>query len=111
MTREELAVLTAARPDVRLRVLPQPDAPDHLWIVTHPCPFYMEGRGCDVHPIRPYNCRRWMCGRNDPRREPFEEAAVQTVVLRSRALRRLYARTQREAQRWARAHGWHESAE
>lgn len=106
VSRDELAVLTAARPDVPLRVLPVPGAPSKAWIVAAPCPFLTEDGRCDVYPVRPYNCRRYLCGREDPWREPYDRAPVPARVLQSRALRRLYARTQREAQRWADQHGW-----
>lgn len=38
----------------------------------HPCPFLSDQGLCLVHEIRPYNCRRFMCGRVDVARESYE---------------------------------------
>lgn len=38
----------------------------------HPCPFLSDQNLCLVHEIRPYNCRRFMCGRVNVARESYE---------------------------------------
>lgn len=65
----------------------------HTALVAGPCPLYgvaSDGRpGCTIHPVRPYNCRRFAC-----------------LKPRTRDDHRFLARLQRKAQRWASKHGW-----
>lgn len=61
---------------------------------------------CTVHAVRPYNCRRWGCYRSDYTQPADMAGPVPVTVLRTRDLRRQYARMQRKAQRWAVTHGW-----
>jgi Fe-S-cluster containining protein len=85
-----------------------------------PCPF-LEGRNqCLVHPVRPYNCRRFGCLRPDVEAEPLVMAPLSRFLkfgsigcsnlrerlVQSRIARRAYALLQRKGQRWALAHGW-----
>lgn len=83
-----------------------------------PCPFLRFDSGlasCSVHAIRPYNCRRFMCGRTSVT-EGYE--ADPDLYLGCRNLhdrldqslefREHYRAAQRRHQReWAEPHGWH----
>lgn len=81
-----------------------------------PCPALVESAGggtrCAVYPTRPFNCRRFMCLRPNPKDEPLEIGGpmgcwnASTRVQVSRAARRFYAHNQRRAQRWALSYGW-----
>lgn len=73
------------------------------------CPL-LDGDGrCTIHPVRPYNCRRFAC-----LREPGEALEVGGPMgcqnaerrLTDRASRRFLILYQRKAQVWARKHGW-----
>lgn len=78
-----------------------------------PCPFYIF-KECLVYPVRPYNCRRFACMRPDPKAEPWEEGGdgpnkvrnVDDRIALSRPARRLAAKIQHKAQKWALKHGW-----
>lgn len=72
-----------------------------------PCPFYRSG--CTIYEIRPYNCRRFSCGRWEPDREPFM-ANPMVLIRGNNDLRWSYRDQQRAAQPWAKAHGWREDA-
>ena len=84
------------------------DRPRFTNLVARPCPFYEASVGCRVYDERPYNCRRFMCGRDDLT-ERFDAGAVEGIpmrVLRSAELRSDYAANQADARGWAEAHGW-----
>lgn len=106
MTVEEAEVLMAQSPAIRLTPGPEPG---FVRMAAAPCPFYRRVTGCAVYGLRPYNCRRYLCGR-DSSAEPFEQAPIPLKVLQDRSLRRQYARNQRRSQRWADAHGWRPDA-
>lgn len=113
-TPAELAEVQAARPDVSVQV--REDAPGLVAFRGGPCP-YLDGATCTVHAVRPYNCRRFACYRVHPSTEPLEAGGPlgswNTLVRvdASRAVRRDYAKRQRKAQGWARAHGWPEGGD
>lgn len=69
-----------------------------------PCPLYRDG-GCSVYAVRPFNCRRFACGRADVSAEPFTDG-VPARFFSDRAFRRQAVLIQRKASSWARAHGW-----
>lgn len=110
-----------AWPIVRLRTLGfSRDQPGYLRMHAGPCPF-LEGQStCTVYPIRPYSCRRFACFRPDVTREVLvldtasDISQYRTIgcanlrqrLVESRVARRMYAVIQRQAQRWARRHGW-----
>jgi Fe-S-cluster containining protein len=79
--------------------------------VARPCPFYEAqetGGVCRIYESRPYNCRRFMCGRDDLT-APYDAGAVDGIpmrVLTSDDLRAQYAQNQADAHGWAEAHGW-----
>ncbi len=73
-----------------------------------PCPLYdASAKACSVYPVRPYNCRRFVCLRPDVTAEPFEADGSNMIdrVTSSRIARRIAEKFQRKAQRWAR-HAW-----
>jgi Fe-S-cluster containining protein len=107
MTGSEREAVTASSP-VHAEWLPSSDA-GFVQLATGPCPYLTadtHGKPlCSVYAVRPYNCRRYMCGR-EACDEPFDPAPVPGVVLDDRHLRRQYALNQRKSQKWANAHGW-----
>lgn len=105
MTVEEAEVLVEQ--DRMIHLEPGPE-PGFVRMRARPCPFYRPSVGCLVYQERPYNCRRYLCGRTSSA-EPFEDMPIPWTVLESRDLRRQYAREQRRAQRWADGHGWRRS--
>jgi hypothetical protein len=78
---------------------------------ARPCPFHIFNE-CVVYEHRPYNCRRFSCLRVNPKEEPLQynnTGGCRNLLDRletSRAARRLYAKIQRKAQRWAVRFGW-----
>jgi Fe-S-cluster containining protein len=85
------------------------DRPRFTKLVARPCPFYeAKDSTCRIYESRPYNCRRFMCGRDDLS-EPFDAGALDGIPARvwtSDALRAQYAQNQTDAQVWADARGW-----
>lgn len=94
--------------------------PQFVILEAGPCPFLRNGNECAVHPIRPFNCRRFGCLRPDPPSEPLQMAPLTPYVkygeigcsnlrdrlVHSRVARRIYELLQRKGQRWALKHGW-----
>lgn len=85
------------------------DRPTFTALVARPCPFLTRDAdglaACAVYDERPYNCRRWMCGRSSAD-EICEQRPIPLRVLRSHELRADYTALQAAAQPWADAHGW-----
>lgn len=89
-------------------------------LLAGPCPLYDgDKRTCTVYSVRPFNCRRFACMRPNVQLEKLNLTASNPILkmnvgcsnlrdrlLQSRSARRLYAKIERKAQRWARAHGW-----
>lgn len=133
MTVEEQAVINDFAehnlPISRLnRINFDPWRPGFVALIAHPCPLheFIDGRStCLVHPVRPYNCRRFACLRPDPHTEPLQLTPLSPVLryglvgcantrkrlIQSRAARRLFDTIQRRAKRWAITHGWKENAD
>lgn len=67
---------------------------------------------CTVWEARPYQCRRFQCGRPDPTTEPYEIGGPLGCYNLSDRLRTsldfamAHAANQRRAQPWALTHGW-----
>lgn len=108
MTKQEATTLVHhAPPTITLHFRPVDEK--FVALKAGPCPLYVF-KTCLAYEHRPYNCRRFACMRPDVKTEKFEAdggnlmARVQT----SRVARRLYAKIQRKAQRWAVQHGWGE---
>jgi len=102
LTHVERAEIERAAPhSVALSFLPHADA-RFVRLVAHPCPLYDHAnRRCTVYDVRPYNCRRFGCVRDDYTAS-FDPS---TRVLGREQKRRLIV-IQRHAQRWGRSHGW-----
>ena len=77
-----------------------------------PCPYLAGDNTCLVYDIRPYNCRRFACGRTDPTQESLESGGSMGCYNLSDRLEtslrfmEWYRAFQRRAQDWARLHGW-----
>lgn len=102
MTHQERAAIeqVSTRP-----FLWRPDAdPRFVRLLAGPCPLLDDTGLCSVYEVRPLNCRRYMCGRQDG--EAWTPDAIPLRVLTNRDLRRQYAVNERKAQRWGRAMGW-----
>lgn len=116
MSEAEAALLFAARAHA-LRPLRWQDHDERRFVrlMTHPCPFLQPDGLCGVYDIRPYNCRRFICGRPQGANEPWAEtpdgrcANVTERLAQSVAFFRHAAEVQAAAQPWALAHGWHTS--
>ena len=119
MTQAERAEIDAAVPDVAPTLVwsAHPTDPRRTLLRAGPCPLLTRdadgAASCSVYAVRPYVCRRFMCGRPDPAREPFEAGGpLGCVNLTDRLEQSLrfyehYRTTQRHAQReWAAPHGW-----
>ena len=120
MTPQEAQLIHDVRPE-----LPFYQHPDQrfVFLAGKPCPLLAYDQYhkavCTEYAIRPYNCRRFGCFRPDPSVEPYEAERVDperlrlgcanlSDRLRSRPVRRAYAKLQRKAQKWALKHGWSE---
>ncbi len=80
-------------------------------LMAHPCPFLTESNQCSVYEIRPYNCRRFICGRPRHSTEPWimrknGECRNMTGRLTSNKFFAHVLLVQAEAQVWGQAHGW-----
>jgi Fe-S-cluster containining protein len=112
VTAQERDALMAARPEVAAEFVTQADG--WVFLRARPCPYFRRddvGKGlCTVYAVRPYSCRRFLCGRVAG--EAWEQNAqgaclnLEDRLIRSRPFRRFYAVVQRRAQTWARSHGW-----
>lgn len=78
-----------------------------------PCPFLSSQGLCTVHASRPYNCRRFMCGRVDVTQESFEDGGpmgchnLSDRINTSLRFQEYFASHMRRAQKdWALSHGW-----
>lgn len=85
------------------------DVSEHgQWVAMKagPCPFYVASdKSCRVYEARPYNCRRFQCGRWDPASEPFRLNPM-PIIRSNNDLRWSYRKNQAAHQEWANAHGW-----
>lgn len=107
LTHAERAEIERAAPSgVVLSFLPHADA-RFVRLTAKPCPLLV-GNLCAVHAVRPMNCRRWGCFRDDLS-EPPEMVPVPAKALATRENRRRFQMMERKAQKWGRAHGWEAS--
>ena len=111
MTGDEAkGIIAAVTPEKAESLRWSIDSQGFVHLQARPCPLLDANGLCSVYDVRPYNCRRFSCNRVG------DEAWGQTPsgeclnlierLQQSRAVRRAYARQQRKAQNWARAHGW-----
>lgn len=77
--------------------------PRFVELLAGPCPLLNEDGTCSVYAVRPFNCRRYLCFREDG--EDWQTATPVALIV-DRDAKRQYALNQRHAQRWARSHGW-----
>lgn len=87
--------------------------PQFYVLLASPCPFLSTQGLCTVHDVRPYNCRRFICGRTDTTRESFESGGpmgchnLSDRLSTSLRFQEFYDAQQRRAQKdWALSHGW-----
>jgi len=111
MTAEERAVIESATD----RALTWMVKDGWAALRAAPCPLLdrdEDGKAvCSVYDVRPYNCRRFACGRVSPETEAFELADGACLnmadrVAQSKSFRSWARRLQRSSQVWAQAHGW-----
>lgn len=117
---QELEAMRAARPEVPIAVEGMPGHPNLVRLIAPKgCPYLgrqLDGRStCTVYKVRPYNCRRFMCGRTDVSKEPFRVGGPLGCRNLSERLQTgyqfaaFYRSNQRRAQRlWAEDMGWSE---
>jgi Fe-S-cluster containining protein len=114
MTEDEAVLLEAARDRATRELDWQEDEPSGRFVklMGKPCPFLDADGLCAVYEIRPYNCRRFICGRPSGSSEPWQEtrdgrcANVTERLSQSVAFFRHADELQTAAQPWALAHGW-----
>lgn len=96
---------------LRVIQLDQTRADDGLIAMNaRPCPFLnLRTNACTVYDVRPYNCRRFQCGRWDTTKEPYTEHPL-PLISRDNDLYWSYKQNQRLHQPWAREHGWPDDA-
>lgn len=109
MTAEERTAIEQAAPS-RIGLMAWTVSPDGLHeLSAGPCPL-LDGNRCSVYDARPYNCRRFMCGRVEPEKERFEDGPNGclnfTQRLGDRRFRSHARQVQTKARVWADAHGW-----
>ncbi len=106
MTTAEWDVLKD-RPSVR-PVVADTSRADTGWIALKaaPCPYFdTAAKECTVYESRPFNCRRFQCGRWDVTTQPFTISPM-AIIRADNDLRWSYDRNQRAHTEWALAHGW-----
>jgi Fe-S-cluster containining protein len=105
MTRAEQAEIErAAPPGTVLSFRPHGES-DFVRLSAGPCPLLAGTNTCTVYAVRPYNCRRYGCLRDDVTTEPWQDGWPEP---KTREQRRSLVVLQRHGQRWARSHGWTE---
>lgn len=112
MTKEEASTLVAHAPSTIVLQFRPGDVEGFVAMKTGPCPLYVF-HTCLAYDYRPYNCRRFLCMRPDPKSEPLEEEGHKNQMDRmmtNRDMRRLGMRNQQKSRKWADAHGWKEDA-
>lgn len=114
MTREEANTLVFHAPTtIVLQFRPANEDATMLAMKAGPCPLYVF-HTCLVYENRPYNCRRFLCMRPDVKAEPLEGDGWKNHddrVRTNRHMRRMAIRNQKDAQKWADAHGWKKDAD
>jgi Fe-S-cluster containining protein len=107
MTPQELSVLTSLPMAASVQLQTETSADGRfVTMQAKPCPFYDAiRRSCAVYEHRPYNCRRFQCGRWDTRTQPYQNDPMPAIKA-DNDLRWSYGRNQQQHSAWALAHGW-----
>ena len=104
MTPAERVEIERAAPDVALSFTATDDG--FVRLKAKPCPL-LTGNDCSVYAVRPANCRRYACGRDDVTTEPYVDSPVPARFYTDREFRRQMVLMQRKAMKqWGHAHGW-----
>lgn len=96
----------------RLLIWERHDDPKFAILSTGPCPFLADNNECLIYASRPFNCRRFMCGRVDVEAESFEMGGplgsynLSDRIETSRRFMEFYQSREHHAQKWAKEHGW-----
>ena len=123
MTHQERAEIERVAPTSTVLSWRSDPDPRFVRLIAKPCPLLAQdeaGRAvCTVHEVRPLLCRTFMCGRPDPKKEPWEPEPVNWVLgltgcgnLSARLTESLRFREHyrtnavQEKKRWGRPHGW-----
>lgn len=105
MTHAERAEIERAAPSgIALSFLPHEDS-RFVRLSAGPCPLLRGKNVCTVYAVRPMNCRRYGCLRDDVT-EPWVDGQPQP---KTREHKRTLVVLQRHAQRWGRSHDWPEA--
>lgn len=106
---DDAARITAAKAEGRMDWTP----PAFYILQTKPdCPFISDTNQCLVYDARPFNCRRFLCGRVDVSRESLEQGGpmgcynLSDRIDTSLRFMEFYKSHERHAMQWARQHGW-----
>lgn len=82
-------------------------------LLCKPCPFISDQNLCLVYDVRPFNCRRFMCGRVDIEKESFEgtgpmgcENLSDRLATSRRFMEFFKSRERALVKDWAIPHGW-----
>lgn len=114
MTKAERDILEGRRAFARRALDYRPHEDERFVnLVADPCPFLGEQNQCLVYDVRPYNCRRFMCGRVDVEKESYEmvEGSMGCLnfmdrITTSRRFLEHFKAHERQHKDWARDHGW-----
>jgi Fe-S-cluster containining protein len=89
------------------------EGPGMFTMAMAPCPFLSNQGRCLVHEYRPYNCRRFMCGRVNVQAESYETGDTGGCLNfadrmeTSRRFAEFFWSAERRIQKtWALNHGW-----
>lgn len=115
VTRDEVAAMQAADPQP-LNVEPHERGFLRIVMPAGRCVYLkreLDGQAtCGIYEARPFQCRRFMCLRPDPKTEPWEGSGplgcrnLSDRLAESRYAMTFYESNQRRAGKWALAHGW-----
>lgn len=107
MTKPEWARLDAIAAERGIEVTVDINEDGWVALKARPCPFYdAAGKGCTVYESRPFNCRRFQCGRWDTTKQTFTVDPM-PIIKADNDLRWSYGKNQAKHADWARANGWH----
>lgn len=82
--------------------------PGFVRLLAHPCPLLEDG-SCSVYDIRPFNCRRFVCGRvGDEKWDGGEKACLNLTdrLVQSLDFQEFYRANEKRHHEWAKTQGW-----